>query len=72
MSIRQILKSREILCIAPDARKARAIQACFDGEISTQAPASILRTHLNTIVYLDQNSAGLLSPGTISAFAAWR
>lgn len=70
MSIRQILKSREILCIAPDARKARAIQACFDGEISPHAPASILRTHPNTIVYLDQNSAGLLSPGTISAFAA--
>jgi glucosamine-6-phosphate deaminase len=70
MSIRQILKSREILCIAPDARKARAIQACFDGEISPRAPASILRTHPNTIVYLDQNSAGLLSPGTISEFAA--
>ncbi len=68
MSIRQILRSREILCIVPDARKARAIQACFDGEISTQAPASILRTHSNTIVYLDRDSAGLLSPGTISAF----
>jgi glucosamine-6-phosphate deaminase len=72
MSIRQILKSREILCIAPDARKAMAIQACFDGEISPLAPASILRTHPNTIVYLDQNSAGLLSPGTLSAFALRR
>jgi glucosamine-6-phosphate deaminase len=66
MSIRQILKSREILCIVPDARKARAIPTCFDGEISPQAPASILRTHPYTIVYLDQKSAGLLSPGTIS------
>ncbi len=70
MSIRQILKSREILCVAPDSRKARAIQVCFGGEISPLAPASILRTHPNTIVYLDQNSAGWLSPGTLSAFAA--
>jgi len=70
MSIRQILKAREIICVVPDARKARAIQACFGGEISPLAPASILRTHPNTTVYLDQNSAGLLSPGTLSAFAA--
>jgi len=70
MSIRQILKAKEIICVAPDARKARAIQACFEGEISPLAPASILRTHSNTTIYLDQKSAGLLSPGTLSAFAA--
>jgi len=70
MSIRQILKSREIICIAPDARKARAIQACFDGEISPLAPSSILRTHPNTTIHLDQNSARLLSASTLSAFAA--
>jgi glucosamine-6-phosphate deaminase len=61
MSIRQILKSREILCIVPDARKARAVKECFEGEISPMAPASILRTHQNTTVYLDTLSAALLS-----------
>jgi glucosamine-6-phosphate deaminase len=70
MSIRQILKSKEILCIAPDARKASAVQACFGGAISPLAPASILRTHPNTVVYLDQHSARLLRPDTLSAFAA--
>jgi glucosamine-6-phosphate deaminase len=70
MSIRQILKAQEIICVAPDARKARAIQACFEGEISPLTPASILRTHAHATVYLDQDSARLLSPGTISAFAA--
>jgi glucosamine-6-phosphate deaminase len=68
MSIRQILKSKEIICIAPDTRKAKALQACFDGQVSPLAPASILRTHTNTTVYLDQNSAALLSPATLSAF----
>jgi len=71
MSVRQILKSKEIICIAPDTRKARAIQACFEGEISPLAPASILRTHPNATIYLDQNSAGLLSPGTLAAFVAY-
>lgn len=69
MSIRQILKAREIICVAPDARKAKAIQACFEGEISPLAPASILRTHTNTTIYLDQHSARLLRASTLSAFA---
>jgi glucosamine-6-phosphate deaminase len=65
MSIRQILKSREILCIVPDARKARAVKDCFEGGISPMAPASILRAHPNTTVYLDTHSAALLSRETV-------
>jgi len=62
MSVRQILAAREIICIAPDARKADAVQACFGDGISPMAPASILQTHANTTVYLDVQSAALLSP----------
>ena len=62
MSVRQILESREIICVVPDERKARAIQACFDGEVSPMAPASILQRHANTVVYLDRDSAALLAP----------
>jgi glucosamine-6-phosphate deaminase len=62
MAIRQILKSREILVIVPDARKAHAVKACFEGEISPLAPASILRLHPNAIDYLDRDSSALLSP----------
>src|SRR5678809_1298133 len=52
MSICQVLKAQKIVCIVPDSRKANAVKACFDGEISPLAPASILRTHPNTTVYL--------------------
>jgi len=62
MSPRQILKAREILAVVPDKRKAQAVKACFEGEISPMAPASILRRHPNATVYLDSNSASLLSP----------
>jgi len=46
----------------PDRRKAPAIKACFESEISPMVPASILRTHPNATVYLDNDSASLLSP----------
>jgi glucosamine-6-phosphate deaminase len=61
MSIRQILKAEEIIAIVPDARKAQAVKSCIEGEISPMAPASILRTHPNTTIYLDTESASLLS-----------
>jgi len=62
MSARQILKAREILAVVPDTRKAPAVKACFEGEISPMAPASILRRHHNATIYLDTNSASLLGP----------
>src|SRR5947199_6951922 len=62
MSAQQILKAKEILAVVPDKRKAQAIKACFEGNISPMAPASILRRHANATVYLDTNSASLLSP----------
>lgn len=61
MSARQILKAKEILAVVPDKRKAQAVKACFEGEISPMAPASILRKHPNATVYLDAASASLLS-----------
>jgi glucosamine-6-phosphate deaminase len=72
MSVRQILGAREIICVVPDARKAEAVQRCLEGAISPAAPASILRTHPAVTVYLDQESASLLSPKTLAALAANR
>lgn len=62
MTVKQILKAREIVCIVPDARKAEAVKNCFENEISPQFPASILRTHRATTVYLDTESVLLLNP----------
>jgi glucosamine-6-phosphate deaminase len=62
MSPRQILKASELIVTVPDQRKAQAVKACLEGEISPMAPASILRRHSNATVYLDTNSASLLSP----------
>jgi glucosamine-6-phosphate deaminase len=65
MSIRQILKAREILCIVPDARKARAVHDCLDGGVTPTQPSSILQTHAATTVYLDRHSAALLKRAAV-------
>ena len=65
MSIRQILSAREIIAIVPERRKAIAVRAALEGEISPLVPASILRTHPNVTVYLDRESSELLMPDTL-------
>jgi glucosamine-6-phosphate deaminase len=60
ISIRQLLESREIICVVPDLRKAEAVKKCLTGPVSPDVPASILQTHANTTVYLDTASASLM------------
>jgi glucosamine-6-phosphate deaminase len=62
MTISQILKAKEILCIVPDARKAQAVKNCFEAKVNPMAPASALQNHANTTVYLDAASSSMLSP----------
>jgi glucosamine-6-phosphate deaminase len=70
MSVRQILKTREVIAVVPDARKAKAVKLCAEGEITPLAPASILRTHPGVTLYLDRESASLLNPATLARLAA--
>ncbi|MCM8525222.1 MAG: glucosamine-6-phosphate deaminase [Lentisphaeraceae bacterium] len=60
MSVKQIMKSQFIICTVPGERKANAVQACIEGEVTNLAPASILQQHDNCSIFLDENSAGLL------------
>lgn len=60
MSIKQILKSRNILCIVPDQRKAEAVRATVALEVSPMRPASILQQHEHVTLYLDRQSSSLL------------
>jgi glucosamine-6-phosphate deaminase len=61
ISIRQLLKAQAIVCVVPEPRKAVAVKRCLEGPVSPLAPASILQTHPNVTIYLDRDSAGLLS-----------
>ncbi len=60
MTIKQIMKSKRIICSVPDERKAQAVKDCVLGEVSNLHPASILQNHTNCTLFLDNGSANLL------------
>jgi len=60
MSIKQIMKSKNILCLAFGKHKAKIIKDCFTKEISNKRPASILKKHKSAIICLDKEAASLL------------
>ena len=61
MSIKQIIKSKHIICSVPDQRKATAVKNSLEQPVSNLHPASILQLHQDCRFYLDKASAELLS-----------
>jgi glucosamine-6-phosphate deaminase len=61
MSVRQILKSRRIVCTVPDRRKAEAVRNTAEGPVTNLCPASILRNHADCTLLLDTESSSLLT-----------
>lgn len=60
MSVSQIMKAGTVICTIPDARKARAVKNCLQGEVTPLHPASILQKHPAAYCFLDKASASLL------------
>ena len=63
MSVKQIMKSKTIICSVPDSRKAMAVKNSLENSVSNLFPASILQQHSDCTLYLDKASASLLSSG---------
>lgn len=60
LTIPALLSARYIYCMVPGPAKAEAVKASLQGPISTSCPASILRRHFRTTLYLDKDAASLL------------
>ena len=60
MSVKQIMKSAQIICSVPDSRKAQIVKDCFENPVSNVFPASILQEHPHCICFLDKWSSALL------------
>jgi len=70
MSIRQMMKANELLVIVPDERKAGAVKASLEGDITPLVPASIIRTHPNVTLFLDEPAASRLQRETLQKLIA--
>lgn len=61
LTIPVLMSCRYGFCIVPAATKAGAVAETLEGAVSERCPASILRTHGNCILYLDEASASKLA-----------
>ena len=67
LTIPTIFRARFIYCMVPAPTKAEAVKKTLKDPISTACPATILRKHENTILFLDQDSARLIDSSKRSA-----
>ncbi|MFA5393962.1 MAG: 6-phosphogluconolactonase [Candidatus Ratteibacteria bacterium] len=56
-----IMNCENLVCLIPEKRKARTVKKAIEGPLSPSCPASLVFTHNNAHVYLDKESASLLS-----------
>ena len=61
MSVRQIMKSRNIICTVPDTRKADAVKLAVEGPVTSFVPSSMLQKHPACFLFLDRPAAGKLT-----------
>jgi glucosamine-6-phosphate deaminase len=60
VTIPALCAARKMLCLCPERRKAKAVQAALRGPVAAACPASILRRQAHAILFLDADSASLI------------
>jgi glucosamine-6-phosphate deaminase len=61
LTIPTIMATPRLFAIVPGPAKRQAIKATIEGPIATSCPASILRTHRDAHLFIDRDSAALLT-----------
>lgn len=61
VTVPTLARAPYLFCIVPAPSKAWAVKETLTGSIDEHCPASILRTHKSAVLYLDRDSAALLT-----------
>ena len=61
LTVPALFGGQYLYCMVPGHTKAAAVYATLNGEITTQIPSSILRTHPHVSLFIDQDSAAHLN-----------
>lgn len=56
-----LFRAAHWICCVPEKRKARAVREALEGPVTAQCPASLVQRHPSAAIFLDQDSAALLS-----------
>ena len=60
LTVPTLVRAPYLFCIVPATTKANAVYETLNGSIDEHCPASVLRTHNNAKLYLDNESSKLL------------
>lgn len=60
LTIPALCRAERMICLAPETRKSKAIKQALENPVSTDCPASYLRTKSQATLFLDSDSAALL------------
>jgi glucosamine-6-phosphate deaminase len=61
MSIPAIMRTKKIICVVPEQRKAVAVAQAVEGEVTPNHPASVLQRHPDVTLFLDKEAASRLT-----------
>lgn len=56
LTIPALLSAEKMVCVVPGPTKSQAVRATLEGEVSVSCPASILRRHPQSELYLDREA----------------
>lgn len=56
-----LFRAKAWICNVPELRKAEAVKKALEGPVSERCPASLVQRHPHSYVFLDSDSASLLS-----------
>jgi glucosamine-6-phosphate deaminase len=62
LTIPALFRGRHLFCMVPGERKAAAVYQTINARVSTRYPSTILRRHPAVQLFLDHDSAKLLTP----------
>ncbi len=60
LTIPALMAGKFIYCMVPGKNKANAVEKTLNGAINEQCPASVLRKHAGSLLFLDRDSSSLL------------
>ena len=61
MSVYEIMQAKVIISAVPYSQKAKAVKDTVENDVTNTIPATILKTHPDWSLYIDKDSAALLS-----------
>lgn len=61
LTVPALFAGQSLYCMVPGSTKAAAVHATLNGEITTEIPSSILRTHPQVSLFIDKDSAAQLN-----------